>query len=464
MERPRKQTYTVEMYLQRMKDLDIRSDQKVQRLSGQWNNAMTNELIFSVLNGEFIPPIILAAEESSQLYIVDGLQRSTTLMMFRYGGYKITSSLEEPVIHYRAKVLDSEGEPELDGNGDIIWEIRSFDIRHKSYEKLPNELKKAFNEFQLDCVIHENYSQEQISRLVRRYNILKPMTVAQKSLTFCDKYARKIREILKRKFFIECTGYTKNERKNGAVERIILETVMAANHLNNWKKPNQIGQYLNDHATMEEFDILENCIERLENVVTDDIYPLFTSRDSFLLFSLFHKFTGLGLDDGKFADFLAYFKETTSVINLNELCGIDKNASTKDKCVVIKKMEKLENYMLEFFGISKPGAEQEIDSETILEFVRENVSPYTTAEDILQYGEVLDCLAEKSGYSGKLMESGNRMSMVALVAYSFENDLDLDDWILHYCNENNDYISDQTENYQYMKEDLQQYLKLENAA
>ena len=41
MERPRKQTYTVEMYLQRMKDLDIRSDQKVQRLSGQWNNAMT---------------------------------------------------------------------------------------------------------------------------------------------------------------------------------------------------------------------------------------------------------------------------------------------------------------------------------------------------------------------------------------------------------------------------------------
>lgn len=137
MERPRKQTYTVEMYLQRMKDLDIRSDQKVQRLSGQWNNTMTNELIFSVLNGEYIPPIILSSEASSQLYIVDGLQQSTTLMMFRYGGYRLTSSLEEPVIHYRAKALDSEGETELDGNGDIIWETRSFDIRHKTYEKLP---------------------------------------------------------------------------------------------------------------------------------------------------------------------------------------------------------------------------------------------------------------------------------------------------------------------------------------
>lgn len=98
---------------------------------------MTNELIFSVLNGEYVLPIILAAEASSQLYIVDGLQRSTTLMMFRYGGYRLTSSLEEPVIHYRAKALDSEGETELDGNGDIIWETRSFDIRHKTYEKLP---------------------------------------------------------------------------------------------------------------------------------------------------------------------------------------------------------------------------------------------------------------------------------------------------------------------------------------
>lgn len=59
----------------------------------------------------------------------------------------------------------------LDGNGDIIWEIRSFDIRHKTYEKLPEELKKTFHEFQVDCVIHENYSQDQISRLVRQDSV-----------------------------------------------------------------------------------------------------------------------------------------------------------------------------------------------------------------------------------------------------------------------------------------------------
>ena len=43
-------------------------------------------------------------------------------MKFRYGSYKITISVEAPIITYRAKVKDSDGEIMLDGNGDIVWE------------------------------------------------------------------------------------------------------------------------------------------------------------------------------------------------------------------------------------------------------------------------------------------------------------------------------------------------------
>lgn len=42
MERPRRQTYTLDMYLKKMKDQDIRSDQDVQRLSDQWDKNMVN--------------------------------------------------------------------------------------------------------------------------------------------------------------------------------------------------------------------------------------------------------------------------------------------------------------------------------------------------------------------------------------------------------------------------------------
>lgn len=288
MGKPRKQTYTLDMYLKRMKEQDIRSDQDVQRLSNQWNNSMTNELIASVLNGEYIPPIILGQEPNSQIWIIDGLQRSTALMMFRYSNYRITSSIEEPVISYRAKARDTEGNLKYDGNGDVVWEDRAFDLARKTYDKLPEELQNRFDEYQIETVIHEGYGMKEISKLVRRYNNHKSMNVSQKAFTFVDNYARRIREILKRKFFIEAP-YTKAERKNGTVERVVMESVMCMFHLDSWKKSGQIGAYLNDNASQEEFDVLENCIEGLENIVTDDMYSLFTSRDSFLLFSLFYK-------------------------------------------------------------------------------------------------------------------------------------------------------------------------------
>ncbi len=462
MGKPRKQTYTMDMYLKRMKDQDVRSDQDVQRLSGAWNNAMSSELVCSILNNEYMPALILGQEENSQLWIVDGLQRSTALMMFKYGNLKISPSIEEPIIEYRAKVRDADGEVKIDGCGDICWETRTFDIRRKTYDKLPEELKKAFDEYQVETVIHEGYDMKEISKFVRRYNNHKSMNVSQKTFTFCDAYARRIREILKRKFFIE-SNYSKSERKNGTLERILMETVMVMFHLDDWKKSGQIGAYINENSTMEEFDSLENNIARLEDVITDDLYSLFTSRDSFLLFTLFHKFTGLGLNDNRFADFLYAFKNGLSEKEINGKIFYEKGRSLKDRPVIVEKLDLLETLMLECLGVPKteeePGSGSEMESGNILEFVRGNVSPFVTAEDIEQFSEVLDGLMKKTGYDGKLMESGNRASMVAIVAHSFKNDIDLDDWFADFCRQNDGYIADQAENYHYMADCLGRYLE-----
>ncbi len=452
MGKPRKQTYTMEMYLKRMRNQDIRSDQDVQRLSNQWSNSMTNELIASVLNGEYMPPIILGQEPNSQIWVIDGLQRSTALMIFRYGNYRITSSIEEPVISYRAKSKDAEGNIKYDGNGDVVWEKRTFNLARKTYDKLPEELQNKFNEYQIETVIHEGYDMKEISKLVRRYNNHKAMNVSQKAFTFVDNYARKIRGILRMKFFIEAP-YTKAERKNGTVERVVMESVMCMFHLNNWKKSNQIGAYINENSTMEEFAVLENCIARLENIIMDDLYSLFTSRDSFLLFSLFHKFTKLGLNDGKFADFLHAFKGGLCDKEIDGKVFYEKGRSIKDKTVIIEKLDLLETLMCEYFSIPKA------DTESLLAFVRENVSPFVTMEDVSQYMEVLGALMKKSGSGEKLMEAANRPSLVAIVAYSFTHDVDLDSWIVDYCSRNNSYISDQTKNYGHMVSDLHQYLE-----
>lgn len=60
MVKPRKQIYTMFMYLKKIMDKDIRSDADVQRLAGQWDNEMVNELIVTVLTDNYIPPLFLA--------------------------------------------------------------------------------------------------------------------------------------------------------------------------------------------------------------------------------------------------------------------------------------------------------------------------------------------------------------------------------------------------------------------
>lgn len=464
-QRPRRQTYTLEMYIDKMRDMDIRSDQDVQRLSDQWNNAMINELIISVLCGQYVPPIILGQKENSQMWLIDGLQRSTVLMKFRYGSYKITSSVEEPMISYRAKVLDADGEQKLDGSGNIIWEVKEFDIRHKTYERLPEELKKRFNEFQVETVIHENYDMQQISKLVRRYNFHKPMNVAQRAFTFVDKFARKIREILKREFFIECTGFTKAERKNGSLERLIMESIMTLFHLDNWKRSSQIGVYLNENSSMQEFETLENLIIRLEKIVSGDLYQIFTIKDSGVLFATFYKFTKLNMEDEKFADFLAHFQVLTENTNTNEIFKVGPNDNSKDKSVITRKLNTLESLMYEFLNIPVlESATNRVDKPSLLEFVRENVAQHVTNEDLIQFEEVLQSLVEKLGKPSKLLEYDNKPSLVAMVAYSFENDVDLDGWFLDFFTRTESYLADQKENFEIMKNDLISFEKTEEIA
>ena len=158
MARPRKQTYTMEMYLKKIRDGDIDNNADVQR-HFVWSKEQINELIVTVLTDEYIPPIILGEEENSQLHIADGGCRSAALNKFRYGNYKITSSTDDSVIPYKKKSKDE--------NGNVTWEDAVFDIKNKTYEKLPDELKKKFNEYQIETVIHENCDRARISKYIK---------------------------------------------------------------------------------------------------------------------------------------------------------------------------------------------------------------------------------------------------------------------------------------------------------
>lgn len=161
MARPRKQTYTLDMYLKKNQKGDIDNNADVQR-NFVWNNEQINELIVTILTDDYIPPIILGEESNSRLHIVDGGQRTAALIKYRYGNHKITASIENSIIPYKKKVVGEDGK--------IIYEDAVFNIKNKTFEKLPDELKERFDEYQIETVIHESCDSFIISRYIKRYN------------------------------------------------------------------------------------------------------------------------------------------------------------------------------------------------------------------------------------------------------------------------------------------------------
>ena len=62
-------------------------------------------------------------------------------------------------------------------------------------------------------------------------------------------------------------------------------------------------------------------------------------------------------------------------------------------------------------------------------------------------------------YGSKLLDIANRLSLLAMVAYSYQNDVDLDDWLEDYAAKNNTYFMDQRKNYSHMINNFKQYQK-----
>ena len=445
MARPRKQTYTLDMYLKKNKNGDIDNNADVQR-NFVWNNEQINELIVTVLTDDYIPPIILGEEKNTKLRIVDGGCRTAALIKFKYGNYKITSSIENSLISYKKKVT---------------YEDAVFDIKNKTYEKLPEELKERFDEYQIETVIHESCDSLKISGYIKRYNNHVAMNTDQKAFTYIDKFAGRIREILNSRFFVECNNYSEKDKTKGVVERIIVESMMCINHFDNWKTQAKAAcKYLNDNATEEEFDNFADNLHRLENIVTDDIKDVFNKKDSFIFLTLFDRFIRLGVEDIKFAEFLREFDQNLRLVKRNKkgllFDEIDKDASTKDKQVIADKLDMLENLMNEFLH----GDISNCSYNSVESFIAENLNMNVEAiqADMDFYNESLNVLLEKTvKVNSKLRNPENRPSLLAMMVYSYQADMDLDDWLTEYARKNNTYFTDQKKNFLHLKQDFERY-------
>lgn len=457
----REQAIALSSYLKSVNSEDISENQDVQRMFC-WDNPAINELIVTVLTEDYIPPIILGEEELggdlTQQYIVDGIQRTTALNKFRHMNWKTTKSFENSVIQYQAKMRDDEGHLIKDKDGSILWENREFDIKNKTFEQLPDELKKKFDDYQIRIVIHQNCTMQEISKLVRRYNRNKSMGSNQKALTWIPTYARKIKNIANNEFYKNCVSYSKSMRKNGTYEQTVANSVMATFHLNDWKKtPNDRNEYLEENSSFDEFEKVNEYGNRIAKVCGNKFQNIFVFKDILCWIATFDKFTKLGVKDNKFAEFVNALVNDLhdKVIGEWSYDLLDKEAGTSDKKIIQAKIDIYTALMMDYLHIDTETLTINPE-ETTLSFVQENANPDATEEDIEFYRNMVeDCVRVDE----PVYQQCER-AVIAIMAYACmkEQDEEFEKWIQKYKNQTN-FSSSQKVNYTYMKSSFDNFVQ-----
>lgn len=460
--RVKEEAIPILMYMKDVKSGTISDNQDVQRKFCS-DNAFVNGIGVTILTGDYLPPIILCDvpydNGTKQTYIADGCQRTAALMKIRYGRHKFTSTTEGSDIEYQAAKVDQSGKLCKDDRGNILWEKKTFNIKNKTFDDFPQELKDQFDRFQLKTATHPNCTMKDVSTYVRRYNNHRGMNTSQKALTYLDRYARVVKNIADSGFYKNCMKPSDTERRNGTYERLTCECAMAVFHLEDWKKePRKITAYLNEYSSFEEFNRIQDDLNTLEFICDDSHQDIFVSKNLAAWVCVFDRFRELKIKEEEFVTFLNRFKKYLHSIVVDEF-GTSWDQinvkNTKDKSVVSLKINLLTHLMKDYF---KSYVEENEEEEDVLSFARRMVGKDIIQDDIDEAYDMLD--SYKIDRTSKLLDWQNEQSLIALIVYSMKKDIDLDEWIVSYFNENTMYFKNQEKNYIHMKHCLQDCLQL----
>lgn len=475
--------YNMYSLLQDKKNGDMNCNYILQREPFQWTKEEANRYFCRILSNLPIPEIILCEQKKKGLtisHLIDGLQRLSYAEAFKENRIKIGSAgAERHLIQYRDYVLDDNGNRVLDEDGFPKYEMKVFDVIGKYYKDLPDELKKRFNNFNINVTKFFDCTDEQIADHIRDYNNHASMNKEQGGLTkISAETAALIKHVSqKNTFFKNCGKFSDNNVIKGKLERIVTEAVMLLFFRDSWKANLEINyKFVDENATEQQFLKLNSQLNRLELALGDNnkelSKTLFTPTTMPMWIAVFDKFTTYNIDDSLFIDFLTAYNTELKNKEIDGVSMADfKNQQTKKKTTITGKIDLLVKLMNEFLHIDTSTSDanntksennnteenkQDNTEETILSFVQENANPDATEEDIEFYRDMVeDCVRVDE----PVYQQCER-AVIAIMAYACmkEQDEEFEKWIQRYKNQAN-FSPSQKTNFTYMKNSFDRYIQ-----
>lgn len=463
--------YSMFSLLDMKKTGDINCKYILQRKPFQWSNEERNRYICRILSNLPIPEIILCEQNVKGMtisHLIDGLQRLSYAEAFKENHFKVgETGAERHLIQYREYIHDENGNRVLDEDGIPEFELKVCDIVGKSYKDLPDELKKRFNNFNINVTKFFNCTNEQIADHIRDYNNHSAMNNEQSGIvSISTDTARKIKTITEKCGFLKnCGKYTTTNRIKGKLDRMVAEMIMLLFHPNDWKSNVKATyKYLDENAKQEEFDTLSSELDMLESVIEnagDDINAMFTTTYTPMWVAVFHNFLTSGKDLHNFVDFLNAYNSELKDTEVNGVSMADfKDQQSKKKATITGKVDLLIQLMNDYLHINTTETENdntELSDDTILNFVKENYKPDANEDDISFYSDLVDDCVKIDEPVYKECHA----ALITLMAYacSQDKDQDFEKWIDNYKTKS-DFSPSQKTNFTYMKRSFDNYLNV----
>lgn len=230
----------------------IRLKHKLQRREGVWSGYMKSLLIDSLIRGYIVNPIHTILEDKKQ-YVIDGIQRVSTIRDYLNDDFALSKKLEDVII---------------DGN--------TYEIAGKKFSKLDDDVKDELLSSKLQVYEITDYTDRDVREMFKRLNSGKALnSVQQMTPLMSDELSNILLDIISYPFFEKIL--TQLQLKSSVDMTVALEVLMLSEASNEYdfgsfskKDKEKFIEYYNANINEEKVNLIKSGIDELDKICDEN--------------------------------------------------------------------------------------------------------------------------------------------------------------------------------------------------
>lgn len=328
----------VQTIVNRIRRGNISFTHKLQRREGVWNKFQKSLLIDSLLRGYPINPIYIISEGGRD-YVIDGVQRLSTVASFLNNEFSISKNINT--------ILIDDASYEIAGKKFRDDKIKtgkranaSENNAEKSSKTLDPIVQDVLTSSQIQVIEISDYTDEEVREMFRRLNSGKPLNTSQKMTPdMSDELSQAISNIISHPFFekiLTPAQFKSSVDLSVAMEILMLSEISDQYDFGSFRREDRLKfiEYYNDKVNQKKVDIIIRALDKLNDSFDIDVKFPKTSI-SMICYSAYRVLK----DKKSFANLVNFINDFLEGYNTNEEYKVFCESGTSNADMVKGRLE-----------------------------------------------------------------------------------------------------------------------------